>query len=125
MLHRVNPLGCAPVLTKVVQFQRRVLDFACDPALVTPVDIASVEASFSDPEVSKWLVKRLWGRNGKVSKTYDAIMEVRHHVKGDLTARERILDAFDHDVSFVDSLHDPKFKFSYWSTLTDQDRSAI
>lgn len=131
MLHRINLPDCEIELDAILQFQRKVLAFACDPQVQRTLTEDHLCRVLGD-EQGKWFWTKLWTqkRNGPLIKSelYIGIETLAKHVassRDPAEIKKKILDAFDHDIHFHEHIADGDFRFAYINVLSEATRSAI
>lgn len=128
MLHEINSPTCAPQFEQIVQFQGRVLAFACDATTTLPLDEQKLVLSFGQ-DVGGWLGERLWKREtkGQPSKSsfHKALEHLIRYVTRHPSQRRRIMEAFNHDIEFHLHLTDTSFEFWYRTKLSKKAQSAV
>jgi len=132
MLHQVNLPGCVPQLKKIVEFQREVLQYACEGKFQIPLVEADLKALFGDNKGS-WLWGKLWTqpkkKNGilppkKESTLHLSIQKLAEYYQQNTKEGVATLVAFDNDILFADHLNDPNFRFLY-PKLTKTNKGLI
>lgn len=114
MLHRIQLPDCVPQLEQIRQFQRDVLALACSDQTILPLTENLLKNSLGDNR-GIWLWRKLWKQRGEPGETtfHLALIAVIRYVQKNPTTRQTILDAFDNDVTFHNSLDDPDFRFQF------------
>lgn len=131
MLHRINLPDCEIELNAILQFQRKVLAFACDPYIQIPLTENELCRVLGD-EHGTWFWPKLWIQKHKgslvKSELYTGIETLAKHVTSSSDPTEiqkKILDAFDHDIHFHEHIADGDFRFAYFNVLSAATREAI
>lgn len=122
MLHQINPPGCVNALKEIIQFQRRILVFACNSRISLPPKKEEFQSEFGD-EIGTWLwIKLLRNKqDGTHEKTAfcKGIEQVNQYIRANPRKKRSILSAFDHDIKFDEAYSNPKFVFRYKTLDTD------
>ena len=110
MLHKLEMPAYRPQLEAILDFQYRLLFFACTvPAL--PLTPTLLKAAFGDQR-GNWLSERCWWK-GKGTLFYEELVELIKHVAKYPLEGPAIIDAFSNDKDFYNHLDDPDFEFRY------------
>ena len=125
MLHPLREATNADALRQLVQFQREVLAFACSPTTSNPPTEAEVQAGLS--KAQGWFWAKLWkhGNPDNGSNELGRLLQATvHFMHLNPLQRGPALQAFDHDIHWVDDLTDASFSFEYRG-LSTSARAAI
>lgn len=121
MFHKIKFPSCVNQLERIVLFQRKLLNFACNSSTFLPITENQLKAEFGD-EIGEWLWDKLWTKrkSGKKvqSKLHKALEKLIRYIERHSTMSAKIMDAFDHDIQFHQHLNDPNFKFKYRRELS-------
>lgn len=114
MLHRIQLPDCVPQLEQIRQFQRDVLALAVSDYISLPLTEDTLMETLGNDR-GAWLWQKLWKQRGKHGETafHLALIAVIEYVDQHPHTRQPILDAFDNDVTFHESLDDPNFHFQF------------
>lgn len=123
MLHRINSPSGVDRLGRIVQFQREVLVYACNPATpLSPVE-NEIKAAFT---AGDWLWERLKPTaKGGATELRRGLEEAIAYCRTNPAEAQQIIDAFDHDIEFDKHLNDPAFQFHYKTRLSTPAQVAI
>jgi len=82
MLHKIEQPAYVDQLERILDFQQRLLAFACDSTTMFPLNKAQILAIFGN-DTGQWLIERLMSSGGKLWKfgeeLRDVILYVRSH----------------------------------------------
>jgi hypothetical protein len=121
MLHKLQMPAYRPQLEAILDFQYRLLFFACTaPAL--PLNTAILKAAFGDKQ-GNWLSERCW-RQRKATLFYKELAKLIDYVTRNPLEGTAIIDAFSNDRDFYNRLNDPDFEFQY-SKLSKDAKEVI
>jgi hypothetical protein len=115
MLHPIVEAACAAGLLRLVDVQRRMLAFACDPACAIPPGEAQVRAHFG--EAADWVWERLWSYGKPASgpsALQDLLAAAAAHVRTQPGLGKKVMEAFEHDYTFFQCTDDAKYAFAFW-----------
>jgi hypothetical protein len=107
MLHKIKRPSRAERLERIVKFQERVLEFVCDPQTPAAPDEQTIRKTFKEAEEWVW---NKFKPDGPLREEMEQAIAYCHKNPGE---REKILDAFRHDIDFHLKLDDPEFTFQY------------
>jgi 5-methylcytosine-specific restriction endonuclease McrA len=121
VFHKIKFPSCVNQLERIVLFQRKLLNFACNSSTSLPITENQLKAEFGD-EIGEWLWDKFWTKrkSGKKvqSKLHKALEKLIKYIERHSTMSAKIMDAFDHDIQFHQHLNDPNFKFKYRGELS-------
>lgn len=125
MLHRIQLPDCVPQLEQICQFQRDVLALACSTQTALPLTQDTVQNSLGIAR-GDWLWRKLWKQRGDPGKTtfHLTLIPVIEFFKKYPEQTQTVLDAFDHDMAFHQSLDDASFCFDF-NRLTNEAQTVL
>lgn len=125
MLHRIKPPSKDYVLFECLQFQFYLLEFACTPEYSQPLTEDTIRDSFQEEYIADYLCARIRidekGRaTGKLATSINALAAYMRKNPGE---KERVLEAYKHDIDFYEHLNDENFTFAYFDLCEEtQDK---
>ncbi len=112
MLHKIELPAYVDQLERILDFQQRLLAFACDPTTTFPLDKAQILASFGDEE-GKWLIERLMTSKERLWTFGEELRDVILYAQAYRSEGPEIIKAFANDRQFYRKLDDVSFEFKY------------
>jgi hypothetical protein len=127
MLHRIYLPNYGDKMRRILKFQFRILEFACDPSIQLPLTRTHIQERF--PEEAEWLSRKLFGRNGAENAIENEFIKgletLIKYIKSSQSDGHNIIESFKHDITFEDHLNDPSFRFCYLVLLDVGAREAV
>jgi hypothetical protein len=106
MLHRIKLPDCQVQLREVLDFQERLLRFAC----TSPVDLSLEVLKQEFDEAGTWFWERLYFQGDKTALCR-RLEDLLNYLEENPQANQRILDAFANDKDFQNHFDDESFRF--------------